>query len=76
MLKYFLPFFCLFVFTAAAQDSLYRKAVWQAGEPVFPVTRNRCWSLINRTGEEVIEPKFRNVGYFANSLFPARLDGL
>lgn len=53
----------------------YKKAKYQLGEPLFRVCRDGRWGFINRSGAEVIEPKFRDASSFSDSLAAVRLNG-
>lgn len=74
MLKTVALFYAIFILFSCSNNT-YSKAEWKPGEMLFPVTRNGRWGFINQTGAEVIEPKFRNIGPFTDSLTAARLNG-
>lgn len=74
MLKSLIAFLTFLPWVISCQNST-PKAVCRPGEPIFQVEKAGRLGFINQKGEEVIEPIFRNVGLFTDSLAPARLNG-
>jgi hypothetical protein len=42
---------------------------------LYPIIENGLWGYIDKTGKEIIEPKFRSAGQFSEGLAPIRLNG-
>ena len=74
MLKSLIVFLASLPWVISCQIST-PKPVGSLGEPLFQIEKTGRWGFINQKGAEVIEPIFRNVGLFTDSLAPARLNG-
>ena len=42
---------------------------------LYPIMENGLWGFIDKSGQVIIEPKFRSAGQFSEGLAPVRLNG-